>query len=256
MAKNPTVQAVDYSSLLTVLNTANVQKDNPGLYQFLSELLKKDIELRNAIIYQIINAFAGNLISYPWNCGNFVPPVDSQFVWINQGAATISQLENKALYLLGPATTGPNFRIRKQTAPSTPYTVTIAFFPFLLGLNFQNVGLVFRESSTGRLHSCQYSMNTTQLAPHLGSIKWTSPTAFSADYVTSRGIALNGIAWLRIADNGTNRICSYSSDGHNWITFHTVGRTDFLTANEIGFFVNTETTTFDVAMTLLSWELG
>jgi hypothetical protein len=192
----------------------------------------------------------------PWGpIFSFTVPVDGDFAWINQGGASVSTT-NGGIYLLGPATTGPNFRIRKKAAPATPYTITVAFLPAMLALNFQNAGLVFREAGTGELHSCQVAMNTASISPILGSIKWSSPTAFSADYVTSRGVAITGVVWLRIADNGTSRICSYSSDGQNFIQFHSVSRTDFLTADEVGFFVNDETNTFAVSMTLLSWKQG
>jgi hypothetical protein len=62
------------------------------------------------------------------------------------------------------------------------------------------------------------------------------------------------VAFIRIADNGTNRLCSYSVDGQNWFQFHSVGRTDFLTATEVGFFANDASNTYECGITLLSWK--
>jgi hypothetical protein len=60
-------------------------------------------------------------------------------------------------------------------------------------------------------------------------------------------------AGRRAADNSTNRICSYSVDGQNWFVFHTVGRTDFLTADEVGFYIDVENATFGTGITLIHW---
>jgi hypothetical protein len=88
---------------------------------------------------------------------------------------------------------------------------------------------------------------------HMGSRKYTNATTYSADYALISAISRVSplVLWLRIADNGTNRICSFSMDGENFIDFHSIGRTDFLTADEVGFFIDP----YDGAatMTLLSW---
>jgi hypothetical protein len=58
---------------------------------------------------------------------------------------------------------------------------------------------------------------------------------------------------MRIADTGTSRICSWSADGQNWHDLHSIGRTDFLTADEVGFYVNSQSATYPAACTLISW---
>jgi hypothetical protein len=45
-----------------------------------------------------------------------------------------------------------------------------------------------------------------------------------------------------------------STDGQNFKVIHTVGRTDFLTADQVGFFVNDQSNTIAAGMTLLSWK--
>lgn len=55
-------------------------------------------------------------------------------------------------------------------------------------------------------------------------------------------------------DDGTNRICSLSNNGRNWWVFHSVGRTDFLTADHVGFYVSDNGSSRATGLTLLSWR--
>ncbi len=167
----------------------------------------------------------------------FVPD-DSLFGWINQGGASITTTGGPVV-LAVPSSGTKNNRIRKKTAPATPYTVTARIKGLAFPSDYFNFGLLFRESGSGKLHAFQVGHVTNVL---LASTKFTDATTFSADYVTASVISLPmGVPeWLRIADDGANRICSFSYDGLNWQAFHTVGRTDFLTADEVGFFGNSE----------------
>lgn len=194
------------------------------------------------------------------------PPDDSQFAWINQGTASVSAVKN-AIYLSTPKTSGSNNnRIRKKAAPSTPYVITAGFLLtadyYAGGATFYAVeaGLVFRQSSDGKLVT--FFIGGTAGATNLAVRKWTSATAFSADYINNNGagwaLTAAGVIWLRVADNGTDRICSVSADGQNFIPVHTIGRTDFLTADEVGFFVRADSTSAGslggAGLTLLSWK--
>jgi hypothetical protein len=72
---------------------------------------------------------------------------------------------------------------------------------------------------------------------------------------SATGLCHNGpLIWLRIADNGTNRIVSFSVDGVLWTALHTVGRTDFITPNQVGFYVNAANATWGIGMFLVHWE--
>lgn len=195
----------------------------------------------------------------PW--GPLFPmtaPVDGDYAWINQGGASVSTTKG-GIFLNGPATAGNNLRIRKKAAPSTPYTITAAFFTLSdprATANVGRAGLVFRQSSDGKLHGFFLYFNGVPI--ELFSSKFTDATTFSAHY-PGFGVALQqrgGLYWLRIADDGTNRKGSISSDGQNWVEVHSVSRTDHLTADEVGFFVNANDATYGVGMTLLSWKQG
>lgn len=189
----------------------------------------------------------------PW--GPLFPltaPVSNDFAWINQGSASITTT-NGGIYLLAPAHTGIDYKVRKKAAPATPYTITAAFLPQVRSLDNHSCGLLFRQSSDGKLAALAYVHATS--AMNFQSLKLTSPTAFSAQYtIETVRQGFGPLMFMRIADNGTSRIVSYSVDGVNFMALHTVGRTDFLTADEVGFFSNSDTTGGDAAMTLLSWK--
>jgi hypothetical protein len=180
----------------------------------------------------------------------FTVPVDGDFSWINQGTASVDTT-NGGIYLLAPANSGTQLRIRIKSAPATPYTITAAFLPAMIATGPQRVGLCWRQSSDGKLVMA-YLLGNANLQTYQID-KFNSPTAGNSTYVT-RATPQTGVTFLRIADNGTNRITSYSVDGQHWIQLHSIGRTDFMTADQVGFFASDEGNIQAAAMTLLSWK--
>jgi hypothetical protein len=59
--------------------------------------------------------------------------------------------------------------------------------------------------------------------------------------------------FLRIEDDNTNRICSFSFDGINFRLIYSVGRTDFLTADQVGLVLKSQSGTNGVGMNVISW---
>lgn len=180
---------------------------------------------------------------------DFTTPVDGDFAWINQGDASVTVNANGGIYLRGPVNASTNWRIRKK-AVTAPYTITAMILPHMLNVNFHRLAVGFRQSSDGKLHTIEFSHRSG--TPGFEIDKWTNPTTFSGTYVGLNGIQPT-VLFLRITDNNTNRICSFSMDGYNFIQLHSVGRTDFLTADEVFFAVDNNNATYDVGMTLLSW---
>lgn len=211
--------------------------------------LTGDVFLPNNGVY--LQRYSGSAW-VPW--GPIFPmtaPVDASFAWINQGGASVDTTYG-GIYLAVPAAAGVNWRIRKLAAPSTPYTITACFLLDTFGADNAYIALGWRESSSSKIVTFGLQMNT---GSRLKVDKWTNETTFSATYIDF--IARSGsssCAWLRITDNGTNRICSVSSDGQHWIAVHTVGRTDFLTANEVLFGGQSQNGTYDAGFSLLSWK--
>lgn len=197
----------------------------------------------------------------PW--GPLFPltaPVSGDFTAVNGGGTSSLTTTYGGMVLADSTSTGSdNIRIYKKSAPSTPYTITAAI---LLVADLADAspgfdgGLCFRQSSDGKLHVFGLSVNSTRQARLVG-VKYTNPTTFSAGYFdydfVSAGFA-SAVVWLRIADNGTNRICSISADGQTWQAIHTIGRTDFLTADEVGLYIDPWGCAGTA--TLVSWKEG
>jgi hypothetical protein len=192
-----------------------------------------------------------------YNGRQVTEPVDGDFAWINQGGASVS-ITNGGIYLSSPASASTNLRIRKKAAPSTPYTITAQVIPSY-SVSHADMGVLFRQSSDGKLHTFRFSAATGIAATAVRSRKLTNETTVSSDYNLVTGAAdipifISTPFWMRIADDGANRILSYSVDGYNFVTVLTIGRTDFLTADEVGFFANSVNASLACGITLLSWE--
>lgn len=179
------------------------------------------------------------------------PPAAASWTWVNQGTASVADSKG-AVILSGPSASGStNLRLLVRTAPATPWTVTAAFFADLDSHGASETGLCFRASGAGTIHTMAIAAGLAGIA----SRKWTSPTAFSADYVNTATIKTTFpgavVVWMRLQDDGTNRILSHAVDGQTWRTVHSVARTDFLTANQVGIYSRVDSGF--AGMQLLSW---
>jgi len=191
----------------------------------------------------------------PW--GPLFPltaPVDGDFAWINQGGATVVTT-NGGIHLNAPLGAADNVRLRKKAAPSVPYTVTALIVPKLRYGQYFSVGLAWRQSSDGKI--ILFGIGDLNGGSHPGAFevaKMNSATSWNSSYVQGQFIAVPPFVFLRLADDNTNRICSYSYDGQNFIEWHSVGRTDFMTADEVGFYAYLNNGTYPAGLTLLSWK--
>jgi len=178
----------------------------------------------------------------------FTAPVLGDFAWVNQDAAT-AVATNGGIYLQSDTDSSTEFRVLKKAAPATPYTITAAIIPNMTDVNYNSCGLCWRQSSDGKMVVAH-----CVISKHIYVDKETDAENAGANYADIIPYFAGGIIWLRIADNGTNRIVSFSLNGVNFIQIHSVGRTDFMTADEVGFCVNSQNATYAAGMTLLSWK--
>jgi len=184
------------------------------------------------------------------------PPVNGDFAWVNQGSATVDTT-NGGIYLEAPTQSGASLRIRKKAAPSTPYTITAAFLPTaqfrqVFGNN-STFGLMFRQSSDGKLQGFVLGVDNGM---SVGIFQYNTATSFNAAVVGDHFLYPTTPIFLRLADDGSNRVYSVSGDGQHFTAIYSVGRTNFLTADEVGFFVTSMDTTRTAGVTLLSWKQG
>ncbi len=182
----------------------------------------------------------------------FVAPDDSLFSWINQGTCSI-QATHGMIHVTAPPS-NPNARVRKMTAPATPYTVTACFLINAVMADYSGAGLCFRQSSDGKLVSLYAWDDTSGVGGGVAVQKYAAGPVWSANYTVLQLTKAQPI-WLQISDDGTNRISRYSKDGITFRVLHSVTRTDWLTANEIGFLVSNANATYTHGTTLLSWEV-
>lgn len=189
----------------------------------------------------------------------FTKPVSGDFAWINQGSASVVTT-NGGIYLSGPSNSASyNWRIRKKAAPAAPYTITAAFLlntEFLTSVSQGLGAILWRQSSDSKLVTISLSTSPSTGAatsPLIELAKWNNENSFSA-YYDSAAVGFNPcpLLFVRIADDNTNRKVSISVDGQNFIQIHSVGRTDFLTADEVGFAISPYAQ--ESGMTLLHWK--
>lgn len=176
--------------------------------------------------------------------------------WVNQGAAAVDESKG-AIHLSTPSSASLNQRMRVRVVPGTPYTITACV---VLGTgfsttasNFALAALVFRASGAGThiTFGFTWNYNAGGSTYSLTSSKYNSATSFNSNYFDYK-VSVQHKIWLRLQDTGANRVCSWSPDGRNFHTVHTIGRTDFLTADQVGICVEGSNNT--AAITLLSWE--
>lgn len=150
------------------------------------------------------------------------------FSWINQGTATATTSGGA---ILTTVTNDGQIHALVKSAPATPYTIEGLMYTQYPGGDSGEMGLIWRQSSDGKLIYEVTRPNNDAL------IKRDSPSASLSTYVARSHIYQYNARWIRLTDNGTNRIVQYSFDGWYWETFHTVSRTDYMTADQVGFFV-------------------
>jgi hypothetical protein len=186
----------------------------------------------------------------PW--GTVYPmqmPDSSQFSWTNQGGASVKTNEG-GIFLKALASATPSWRVRKKTLPSTTYSITMACAPLLYPGDFVYSGLLWRESSSGKLITFGLSYNGEYriMVNH-----WDDPTTFSTTLIDIKNYANPALVWLRASGDSINRYYMASNDGCNFFVLDSGVRTDFMTANEIGFGVSTENSK-DAYLTVFSWK--
>lgn len=186
----------------------------------------------------------------------FTAPVNGNFAWINQGSGSVdTSTYTNAIQLIAPAVSGNNIRIRKMSAPGTPYTVTLRIIPQLFSGTSNFCGFCWRQSSDGKLSviGINYASDSKVSVFH-----FTDATTFSATVTNvslSQFLINQSEFYLVCTDDGTNRIVSVSSDGTSLNQCHSEGRTVFLTADEIGFCCDSNSSTKTSKMILASWAI-
>jgi len=194
------------------------------------------------------------VFSHLWGCGFRQQLAGSDWTWVNQGSATLTDSGAGVLSLVVPTSSSANLRILKKAAPSTPYTITAV----MNGLGWNGGtssywGIGWRQSSDGKL-----VLLTQRYDGQFFVYKYTNPTTYSAAYTQLTTVSMmgggNAPLVYRIEDDGANRKTYLSPNGIDFLLWHTVSRTDFLTADEVCFYGNCQSSNVGPIVTLYAWE--
>src|SRR6266700_1338442 len=162
----------------------------------------------------------------------------SGWAWLNQGGATVTQGSGLVQWFLANEVS-ENIRGRFVAAPaSTPYTITaLVLSGQMTASGTCGVGIAFRESGTSKAVYIAMVGNAGSAGPRIHVRKNTSETSNSTSSTGPQFLVTpaNGM-WLRISDDGTNVIYSYSFDGVNFVTQLSETRGTFFTVkpNQVG----------------------
>lgn len=186
------------------------------------------------------------------------PPNAASWTWRNQGGASSNDSSNifigctkvTGVHIVAPSSGSDNLRILEINTPSTPYTITAGFTGLFFADGFYSFGLCWVESGSGKVVEAGYYLT----GPQYRVAKWNSVTSFGSGYKTATGPFTSGpVSWIRIADDGVDRFVYFSGDGDEWYLFHQVGRTDFITADKVGWMIDVNNGTNGANVALVHW---
>jgi len=132
------------------------------------------------------------------------------WAWDNQGTASIVHSGGLTHLIVPSATT--NLRVRYETAPATPWTLTVLLRAMYFGAgNLAYTGIALRDG-TGKIYIFYITDNR-----QFQAVRFTNATTFSAiGPVNSTFVAAGMWHWLRVTDDGTNISFHTSIDGVNF----------------------------------------
>lgn len=180
-------------------------------------------------------------------------PPSSSWSTTTLGSATVAADKSGRLFTI-PDATGPNVRVEYRTlSPTSNYTFTCYLEDSIHNSNAFTGGIFLRQSSDGKM--IQFGPFVDGTGYGVTSYKITNATTYSTNYNFWRmGSGLGRMPnWYRFRDDGTNRHAEFSNNGLDWLTFHSVSRTDFLTADQVGWGGDTDNAGFTCRMRLRSW---
>ena len=193
----------------------------------------------------------------------YLDPTTQAFSWVNQGTATVTNLQNTA-YLVAPANASGNDSLHMQlmTAPATPYSAVAAFrLDSFLGMNtYGCFGLFFRDSSTGKLVVSRFIMQNSASGLYWEVDHFSDPNTYVATSVTTSNSVYfpPAVVWLKVHDDGTTNFnFSASMNGIAFSTILTESRTSYLTTPDgVGWFCGGQISSGkQMTLGLLSWQI-
>ena len=169
--------------------------------------------------------------------GLVTPPILTDFTVINAGTSTTDITHGGIRLNTITGDNAFNFHGLVKSAPATPYHVITCLVPAVSGVSNSQIGLAFREASTGKIVQWGTFQNssTQYVAFYL-----SDNTSFGGTAINTSSSAWSGQICLRIGDDGvTNRTYDISVDGRiTWVQVGTESRTSNFVADQVGLFVD------------------
>jgi hypothetical protein len=167
---------------------------------------------------------------------------EADFTWVNQGSATSDDAGNGIRFFVPPAA-GANVRAKTITAPSTPWTATMAFSTFgeieSLAAAQPRIGLILMDADDEVMLYRVRIVPDGSASPYgvnVGVDRFSNVTTFTTLQAFTH-VRYPWLYWIRVTDNGTNLVFDLSLDGVHWVELLSESRTNFFAAgpNRIGF---------------------
>lgn len=142
-----------------------------------------------------------------------------------------------------------------KNCPSTPWSCEFAWLWEPASDYYALPACGFRENSTGKLVSLLQYVSTGPGIPSITIYQYTNATTIgSAEYNSSPAVFMPSLFWVKLQDNGTNRIFSISNDGQLWYDVWSVSRTTFLTGGPTAVFFGMDPYNRTTAMHLVHYR--
>lgn len=199
---------------------------------------------------------AASLLSVPTSSYfNRTNPVTGRsWSWVNQTSAVLTTGVN-SIQIVGTGLGSNNHQGRYITAPATPYIAIFGIQPMHFGGIGPFCGAYFRDSVGGKLSALIAILNAgANGVTQLSGINYDSPTVQNAVLTLTYKPVLStgGPFGLAIGDDGTNRNYYYSPDGEALILVYTEASNTRFTADQIGFGVDTDSSSVVPGISLFS----
>jgi hypothetical protein len=123
-----------------------------------------------------------------------------------------------------------------KTIPTAPYSVTINLSYFGNWLSYQHLGMVLRDSATGKYETfVGWTDSGTSTNPHMHYVYENFNNSYATRALQTDLGWGDFVPWMRITDDSTYRKYWLSRDGVNWTLLVSQSRTSYMTPNQIGF---------------------
>jgi len=207
-----------------------------------------------------------SVVSFKWNGSSWdafhmmsklvTPPASATgWSWTNQGTASVTVGNDGFIFDVQGTAGADNLRIYEKTMPATPYTLTVGLYPNVGLQNTAQVGISYRDSTSGRIRVFGYTLlNSGFYATTI--FNYSSPTAF-AGTVLQLSPPVSNVIWLRLSDNGTNTAFSLSTDnGNTFVSVYSTSRTAYVTTpDRIGIYSNYVNGTYSIKPRVFHWSV-